>query len=119
MAKVILTVDDSASVRQMVKFTLAGAGYQVVEAVAVLLVETLLTRHLMTECGRYEFSIEPRILYLGGLQSPVSQVSYASEMASQLYSLRARSWARSRRSSARALSSRTVWSLAASSVGPW
>lgn len=32
MAKVILTVDDSASVRQMVKFTLAGAGYAVVEA---------------------------------------------------------------------------------------
>jgi two-component system chemotaxis response regulator CheY len=33
MAKVILTVDDSASVRQMVKFTLAGAGYAVIEAV--------------------------------------------------------------------------------------
>jgi two-component system chemotaxis response regulator CheY len=33
MAKVILTVDDSASVRQMVKFTLAGAGYDVIEAV--------------------------------------------------------------------------------------
>ena len=33
MSKVILTVDDSASVRQMVKFTLAEAGYQVVEAV--------------------------------------------------------------------------------------
>ena len=33
MAKVILTVDDSASVRQMVRFTLAGAGYSVIEAV--------------------------------------------------------------------------------------
>jgi len=30
---VILTVDDSASVRQMVAFTLADAGYKVVEAV--------------------------------------------------------------------------------------
>ena len=33
MAKVILTADDSASVRQMVKFTLADAGYTVIEAV--------------------------------------------------------------------------------------
>lgn len=33
MSKTILTVDDSASVRQMVSFTLKGAGYQVVEAV--------------------------------------------------------------------------------------
>jgi two-component system, chemotaxis family, chemotaxis protein CheY len=33
MAKVILTVDDSASVRQMVKFTLTDAGYSVIEAV--------------------------------------------------------------------------------------
>ncbi len=33
MAKVILTVDDSASVRQMVRFTLADAGYSVIEAV--------------------------------------------------------------------------------------
>jgi two-component system chemotaxis response regulator CheY len=33
MAKVILTVDDSASVRQMVKFTLADAGYAVIEAI--------------------------------------------------------------------------------------
>jgi two-component system, chemotaxis family, chemotaxis protein CheY len=33
MAKAILTVDDSASIRQMVAFTLKGAGYSVVEAV--------------------------------------------------------------------------------------
>jgi two-component system chemotaxis response regulator CheY len=33
VAKVILTVDDSASVRQMVKFTLSEAGYSVLEAV--------------------------------------------------------------------------------------
>jgi two-component system chemotaxis response regulator CheY len=33
MGKVILTVDDSASVRQMVNFTLSDAGYTVVEAV--------------------------------------------------------------------------------------
>ena len=33
MAKTILTVDDSASIRQMVSFTLKGAGYNVVEAV--------------------------------------------------------------------------------------
>lgn len=32
MSKTILSVDDSASVRQMVKLTLSGAGYQVVEA---------------------------------------------------------------------------------------
>lgn len=32
MSKVIMTVDDSASVRQMVGFTLKNAGYQVVEA---------------------------------------------------------------------------------------
>jgi two-component system, chemotaxis family, chemotaxis protein CheY len=33
MAKIILTADDSASIRQMVSFTLTNAGYQVVEAV--------------------------------------------------------------------------------------
>ncbi len=32
MAKTIITVDDSASVRQMVGFTLKEAGYQVIEA---------------------------------------------------------------------------------------
>ncbi|KAF0189452.1 MAG: two-component system chemotaxis family response regulator [Desulfobulbaceae bacterium] len=31
MAKKIMTVDDSASVRQMVSFTLKGAGYEVME----------------------------------------------------------------------------------------
>jgi len=33
MAKTIMTVDDSASVRQMVKFTLQNEGYEVLEAV--------------------------------------------------------------------------------------
>jgi two-component system chemotaxis response regulator CheY len=33
MAKSVLTVDDSASIRQMVAFTLKSAGYEVVEAV--------------------------------------------------------------------------------------
>lgn len=33
MAKTILTVDDSASVRQLVGFTLRDAGYEVIEAV--------------------------------------------------------------------------------------
>lgn len=33
MAKVILTVDDSASIRQMVSFTLKNEGYDIVEAV--------------------------------------------------------------------------------------
>jgi two-component system, chemotaxis family, chemotaxis protein CheY len=33
MSKVIMTVDDSASVRQMVAFTLRSAGYEVIEAV--------------------------------------------------------------------------------------
>ena len=32
MGKVIMTVDDSTTVRQMVSFTLGDAGYQVVEA---------------------------------------------------------------------------------------
>ncbi len=33
MAKTILTVDDSSSIRQMVTFTLKSAGYEVLEAV--------------------------------------------------------------------------------------
>ena len=33
MSKIIMTVDDSASVRQMVSFTLKQSGYQVIEAV--------------------------------------------------------------------------------------
>lgn len=33
MGKTILTVDDSASIRQMVSFTLKGAGYDVIEGV--------------------------------------------------------------------------------------
>lgn len=33
MPKVIMTVDDSTSVRQMVSFTLSNAGYEVIEAV--------------------------------------------------------------------------------------
>lgn len=33
MGKTILTVDDSASIRQMVKFTLNDAGYNIIEAV--------------------------------------------------------------------------------------
>lgn len=33
MSKTVLTVDDSASIRQMVSFTLKSAGYGVVEAV--------------------------------------------------------------------------------------
>ena len=33
MSKTIMTVDDSASVRQMVKFTLQNEGYKVLEAV--------------------------------------------------------------------------------------
>lgn len=32
MSKTIMTVDDSASVRQMVSMTLKGAGYEVIEA---------------------------------------------------------------------------------------
>jgi hypothetical protein len=32
MSKTVLTVDDSASIRQMVGFTLKGAGYSVIEA---------------------------------------------------------------------------------------
>lgn len=33
MGKMVLTVDDSASIRQMVSFTLKSAGYEVVEGV--------------------------------------------------------------------------------------
>jgi two-component system, chemotaxis family, chemotaxis protein CheY len=33
MAKTILSVDDSNSIRQMVTFTLKGAGYEVIEAI--------------------------------------------------------------------------------------
>ncbi len=33
MAKTVLAVDDSASIRQMVTFTLKSAGYEVVEAI--------------------------------------------------------------------------------------
>jgi two-component system chemotaxis response regulator CheY len=33
MGKLVLTVDDSASIRQMVAFTLKSAGYEVLEAV--------------------------------------------------------------------------------------
>jgi two-component system chemotaxis response regulator CheY len=33
MSKVIMTADDSASVRQMVSFTIRDAGYEVIEAV--------------------------------------------------------------------------------------
>jgi two-component system, chemotaxis family, chemotaxis protein CheY len=32
VAKTVLTIDDSASMRQMVKLTLSGAGYRVLEA---------------------------------------------------------------------------------------
>jgi two-component system chemotaxis response regulator CheY len=33
MSKIVLAVDDSASIRQMVAFTLKSAGYEVIEAV--------------------------------------------------------------------------------------
>ena len=46
MAKTILAVDDSASIRQMVSFTLKSAGYDVVEAVGDM-AERLSIRNLM------------------------------------------------------------------------
>jgi two-component system chemotaxis response regulator CheY len=46
MTKTILTVDDSASIRQMVKFTLADAGYSIVEAVDGKDALTKLTGHV-------------------------------------------------------------------------
>jgi two-component system chemotaxis response regulator CheY len=33
MSKIVMTVDDSASVRQMISFTLKSAGFEVIEAV--------------------------------------------------------------------------------------
>ena len=33
MAKTVLAIDDSASIRQMVAFTLKSSGYEVIEAV--------------------------------------------------------------------------------------
>ena len=43
MAKTILAVDDSGSLRQMVAFSLTAAGYQVVQAVDGQVVDLVLT----------------------------------------------------------------------------
>ncbi len=45
MSKRIMVVDDSASMRQMIKFTLSNAGYDVVEAVDGLEALTKLNSH--------------------------------------------------------------------------
>lgn len=44
MAKVILAVDDSASIRQMVSFTLKSAGYEVLDAVDLILTDQNMPR---------------------------------------------------------------------------
>jgi two-component system chemotaxis response regulator CheY len=53
MKKAIMTVDDSASVRQMVSFTLKGAGYDVMEAVdgkdAIIKIDGLDINMLITD----------------------------------------------------------------------
>ena len=53
MAKVIMTADDSASVRQMVSFTLKGGGYEVIEAIdgkdALMKLGTLKVDMLITD----------------------------------------------------------------------
>ncbi|MGD9949483.1 MAG: response regulator [Desulfobulbus sp.] len=53
MAKIIMTADDSASIRQMVSFTLKQNGYEVVEAVdgrdALIKLKTLKVDMLLTD----------------------------------------------------------------------